>query len=181
MEMPTTSRIQVAVIIPAYNASRYLAHTLQSVSNQTHKALEIVIIDDGSTDDTVSICRRFAAGDPRMRILSTENRGVAAARNTGIKASKSAYIAFLDADDIWHPTYVERMLAALHPLPDVWGAVYALHRFIDTEGYCTRSGSSLNARDSILIERRQTSKGLTPLPLYQPGDYLTILYYEILY
>lgn len=68
MEMPTTSRIQVAVIIPAYNASRYLAHTLQSVSNQTHKALEIVIIDDGSTDDTVSICRRFAAGDPRMRI-----------------------------------------------------------------------------------------------------------------
>nr|WP_174827097.1 glycosyltransferase family A protein [Rhizobium ruizarguesonis] len=150
MEMPTKSRIQVAVIIPAYNASPYLAHTLQSVSDQTHKALEIIIVDDGSTDETASICRRFAASDSRIRILSTENRGVAAARNTGIEASKSAYIAFLDADDIWHPTYVERMLAALHPLPDAWGAVYALHRFIDTEGYCTRSGSSLNARDSIL-------------------------------
>ncbi|OAV52719.1 glycosyl transferase family A [Rhizobium sp. WYCCWR10014] len=149
MEMPTTSRIQVAVVIPAYNASPYLAQTLQSVIDQTHRALEIVIVDDGSTDDTASICRHFAAGDPRIRIVSTENRGVAAARNTGIEASKSDYIAFLDADDIWHPTYVERMLSALHPLPNTWGAVYALHRHIDPEGYCTKSGSSLNARDTI--------------------------------
>jgi glycosyltransferase involved in cell wall biosynthesis len=150
MEMPTTSNIPVAVIVPAYNASSYLAETLRSVVDQTHKALEIVIIDDGSTDDTASICRRFADGDARIRILSTENHGVAAARNTGIQASNSPYIAFLDADDIWHPTYIERMLSALHRLPDSWGAVYSLHRFIDPEGYCTKSGSSLSARDSIL-------------------------------
>jgi len=147
--MSTMSGIRVAVVIPAYNASSYFAQTLRSVIGQTHKALEIVIVDDGSTDDTASICRHFAASDPRIRVLSTENRGVAAARNTGIAASKSDYIAFLDADDLWHPTYIERMLSALHPLPDAWGAVYALHRIIDTEGYCMRSGSSLNARGAI--------------------------------
>lgn len=150
MDVSTMSGVRVAVVIPAYNAGEYLAQTLQSVVDQTHKALEIIIVDDGSTDETPSICRRFAAGDSRIRILSTENRGVAAARNTGIQASKSDYIAFLDADDLWHSTYIQRMLSALQPLPDAWGAVYALHRFIDTEGYCTRSGSSLNARDSIL-------------------------------
>jgi glycosyltransferase involved in cell wall biosynthesis len=150
MDVSTMSGVRVAVVIPAYNAREYLAQTLQSVVDQTHKALEIIIVDDGSTDETASICRRFAASDSRIRILSTENRGVAAARNTGIQASKSDYIAFLDADDLWHSTYVQRMLSALQPLPDAWGAVYALHRFIDTEGYCTRSGSSLNARDNIL-------------------------------
>jgi glycosyltransferase involved in cell wall biosynthesis len=150
MEVSTITGIEVAVVIPAYNASPYLAQTLQSVVDQTHRALEIIIVDDGSTDETASICRRFAAGDPRFRLLSTANRGVAAARNVGIEASTSGYIAFLDADDVWHPTYVERMLSALHPLPDTWGAVYALHRFIDPEGYCTKSGSSLTARDSIL-------------------------------
>ncbi|UWM80245.1 MULTISPECIES: glycosyltransferase family 2 protein [Rhizobium] len=150
MDVSTMSGVRVAVVIPAYNAGEYLAQTLQSVVDQTHKALEIIIVDDGSTDETPSICRRFAASDSRIRILSTENRGVAAARNTGIQASKSDFIAFLDADDLWHSTYIQRMLSALQPLPDAWGAVYALHRFIDTEGYCTRSGSSLNARDSIL-------------------------------
>ncbi|NKF10297.1 glycosyl transferase family A [Rhizobium phaseoli] len=151
MEMSSTSEILVAVVIPAYNASDYIDQTLRSVIDQTHKALEIIVVDDGSTDETASICRRFAAADPRIKLLSTENRGVAAARNTGIAASKAGYLAFLDADDLWHPTYVERMLSALHPLPEAWGAVYALHRFVDSEGYCTRSGSSLSARDSILI------------------------------
>ncbi|WEA24520.1 glycosyltransferase family 2 protein [Rhizobium binxianense] len=150
MEMTTTLGISVAVVIPAYNSRDYVAQTLQSVINQTHKALEIVVVDDGSTDDTASICRRFAAGDSRIRVLSTGNRGVAAARNIGIAATKAPYIAFIDADDLWHPTYVERMLSALHLLPETWGAVYSLHRFIDPEGYCTKSGSSLNARDSIL-------------------------------
>ncbi|MBX5068883.1 glycosyltransferase family 2 protein [Rhizobium lentis] len=151
MEMSPMSGIPVAVVIPAYNAGDFVAQTLQSVIDQTHKALEIIVVDDGSTDETASICRRFAAADPRIQILSTENRGVAAARNTGIEASKADYIAFLDADDLWHPTYVERMLSALHPLPASWGAVYALHRFVDSEGYCTKSGSSINARESILI------------------------------
>ncbi|ARO25269.1 glycosyltransferase family 2 protein [Rhizobium sp. S9] len=145
------SGLTVAVVIPAYNAEEFIAATLRSVVDQTHSALEIIVVDDGSTDDTASICREFAAADPRITILSTENRGVAAARNAGIEASRSSYIAFIDADDLWHPTYVERMLSALHPLPDAWGAVYALHRFVDSEGYCTKSGSSLNARESILI------------------------------
>ncbi|ABC91965.1 probable glycosyltransferase protein [Rhizobium etli CFN 42] len=151
MEMSPVSGILVAVVIPAYNASDYIAQTLQSVIDQTHEALEIIVVNDGSTDETASICRRFAAVDARIQLLSTENRGVAAARNAGIEASKADYIAFLDADDLWHPTYVEKMLTALHPLPDGWGAVYALHRLVDSEGYCTKSGSSLNARGSILI------------------------------
>lgn len=144
------SQVQVSVIIPAYNAGRYIASTLQSVTGQTHANLEILIIDDGSTDETPDICRRIAADDPRIRIVSTGNRGVAAARNIGIEASTSDYIAFVDADDLWHPSYVETLLSALHPLPPDWGAVYALHRIIDSEGYCTRASSGLSARGTVL-------------------------------
>ena len=150
MQVSALSEIQVSVIIPAYNAGHYIASTLQSVTRQTHAKLEILIVDDGSTDDTPDICRQIAAGDPRIRIISTENRGVAAARNIGIEASTSDYVAFVDADDLWHPSYIETLLSALHPLPPDWGAVYALHRIIDSEGYCTKASSGLSARGMVL-------------------------------
>ena len=77
----------VSVVIPAFNASTYIERTLRSAMRQTYAALEIIIVNDGSTDDTAKLVEQIAVSDSRIRLLSTPNRGVAAARNTGIEAS----------------------------------------------------------------------------------------------
>ncbi len=106
----------VSVVIPAFNASTYIERTLRSVMRQTYAALEIVVVNDGSTDHTAKLVEQIAASDSRIRLLSTPNRGVAAARNTGIEASSGRFVAFLDADDLWHPTKIEKQVNALKRL-----------------------------------------------------------------
>lgn len=103
----------VSVVIPAYNASATLDETLQSVRAQTYQTLEILVVDDGSRDDTVAIAERHAAADPRIRVIQQENAGVAAARNRGWAEARADFLAFVDADDLWHATKIERQLAAL--------------------------------------------------------------------
>lgn len=121
----------VSVIIPAYNASRTLDETLRSVIAQTHDDLEIVIVDDGSTDETPEIAETYAATDGRIRLLRQANAGVAAARNAGIAASSGAYIAPLDADDLWHPAKIERQLRVFQENGDQVGLVYTWFALID--------------------------------------------------
>ena len=110
--MPT-----VSVVIPAYNSASYLAEAVESALGQTFKDLEILVVDDGSTDETQELMRRYG---PPVRCLSQENTGVATARNRGIDESRGRYVAFLDADDVWQPDKLEKQLAALpgqcHPL-----------------------------------------------------------------
>ena len=89
----------VSIIIPAYNAENYIEQTIKSVIEQEFEAWELIIINDGSTDNTLKIIKKF--DDNRIKVISTKNQGVSAARNTGIKASQGKYIAFLDADDVW--------------------------------------------------------------------------------
>jgi glycosyltransferase involved in cell wall biosynthesis len=101
---------QVSVIIPTYNSARYLVEALESVLAQTFRDVEVLVIDDGSTDETPEIMKRY--GEP-VRYLRQENAGVAAARNRGIGESSGKYIAFLDADDTWYPQKLERQMAAL--------------------------------------------------------------------
>ncbi len=103
--------ICVSVIIPIYNMDEYLKECLDSVMAQTLKKIEIVCINDGSTDDTSKILREYAKNDSRIRILDTENCGPGPARNLGIKESKGKYVAFMDADDYY-------------PEPDVLEALY---------------------------------------------------------
>src|SRR5687768_2011753 len=91
---------QVSVIIPAYNAGKHLAETVQSVLAQTYSGFEIIISDDGSTDNTSGIAQSF--GDPKIRYSYQQNSGVSAARNNGAKAATGKYLAFLDADDLFH-------------------------------------------------------------------------------
>lgn len=93
----------VSVVIPAYNSKKYLAETLQSVSNQTYKNFEVVIVDDGSTDGQTEIIKLQCAADTRFRAIFQENTGVSTARNNGFNHTKGKYIAFLDADDVWLP------------------------------------------------------------------------------
>src|SRR5690606_2092587 len=112
--MPT-SHDGISVIIPAFNAAPFLKWTLDSVRAQTHPATEIVVVDDGSTDGTVDLVCSF--GDDRVRVISQINAGQAAARNRGIREATQPYLAFLDADDLWHPDKLRYQMRALHEHP----------------------------------------------------------------
>jgi glycosyltransferase involved in cell wall biosynthesis len=103
----------VSVVIPVYNAARYIAEAIESVYAQNYESLEIIIVDDGSTDDTSAIIRSFK----NIRYVWQENQGVASARNTGITESKGELIAFLDADDYWAPGKLNIQVGCLlmHP------------------------------------------------------------------
>jgi glycosyltransferase involved in cell wall biosynthesis len=109
----------VSVITPAYNAARYIEHTLESAIRQTFTDFELVIVDDGSTDRTRPIAERYAERDPRVRVIHQSNRGIAAARNTAMSVARGRYFALLDSDDLWFPTYLEEQLALLEHHPDI--------------------------------------------------------------
>jgi teichuronic acid biosynthesis glycosyltransferase TuaG len=101
----------VSVIMPAYNAGRFLADAIVSVQAQTVTDWELFVIDDGSSDDSRQIAAEFARKDPRIRlVINEENLGVARSRNRGIGMSKGQYIAFLDSDDIWYPQKLQKQL-----------------------------------------------------------------------
>jgi len=103
----------VSIIMPAYNAERYVADAIRSVLAQTYKDWELVVVDDGSKDGTGEVVRGLAARDARIRYVARENGGQAAARNTGIRASRGPLVAFLDADDLWVEEKLELQLRAL--------------------------------------------------------------------
>ena len=107
---PTCRLTLVAVIIPAYNAERTLRATLSSIQNQTHRNLDIIVVDDGSTDSTATIVRQVAITDPRVRYLFQNNMGQSIARNRGVEFSNATYLCFCDSDDLWHGSKVERQL-----------------------------------------------------------------------
>lgn len=106
----------VSVVIPAYNAQRTLAEAVSSVLAQTVRDIEVIVVDDGSRDSTLAVARGI--GDPRVRVVSQENRGVAAARNAGILISAGEYVALLDADDLWLPKKLERQLEFFSEHPE---------------------------------------------------------------
>lgn len=130
----------VSVVIPAWNSERTLLQTLQSVAAQTHRNLEILIIDDGSTDSTSSLASDFCSSEPRARLIQTKNRGVSCARNRGIAEAQADYIAPIDADDIWHPTKIEKQLRPAIAAPAPVGFVYCWYRQIDEECRLLSSG-----------------------------------------
>jgi glycosyltransferase involved in cell wall biosynthesis len=106
----------VSVVIPAYNYGHFVAEAVDSALAQTYANREVIVVDDGSTDDTR---KRLAAYGDRVRYLYQENRGLAAARNAGIRAARGEYVALLDADDVWHPQKLELQMAYLAAHPEV--------------------------------------------------------------
>ena len=99
--------------MPAWNAARTLSRSIESVLAQTHRDLELLVVDDGSTDDTHALIERHASTDDRIRPIRQANAGVASARNAGIAAATGRYIAFLDSDDWWHPRKLELQVAQM--------------------------------------------------------------------
>jgi len=101
---------EVSFIVPVYNSAKFLADTLASLLAQTHRQIEVIIVDDGSTDQSVSIANQWAENDPRIRVFTTVHAGVSHARNTGIEHAKGAWITFIDSDDTVSPEYAARGL-----------------------------------------------------------------------
>ncbi len=122
---------KVSVIVPVYNVERYVGAAIQSVLEQTFQDFEILIVDDASPDQSIAVCRRF--DDDRIRIIQQANRGLAGARNTGIRNAQGEYLAFLDSDDLWTVDKLEKHVAHLDRYPEV-GLSYCRSAFIDQEG-----------------------------------------------
>ena len=100
----------ISVIIPVYNVENYLEECLKSVQNQTYTNIEVLLVDDGSTDNSKQICERYCQEDSRFYLISQTNQGQSVARNTGVVASTGEFIAFIDSDDIILPNYLETLM-----------------------------------------------------------------------
>lgn len=109
----------VSIIIPAYNAEKYIAETLDSVLKTEYSPLEIIVIDDGSTDGTLNIISRYAQQDNRLRVITQKNMGVCAARNNAIREARGSYILPIDADDLIEPSFVPDAVSILKKCPEV--------------------------------------------------------------
>ncbi len=120
----------VGVVVPMYNAERTIGSTLQSISNQTHKNLDIIVVDDGSTDGSAAVVKKWQARDQRVRLLHQANCGVSIARNAGAAATAAQFLAFVDADDLWAPTKIECQMEALLRGGASVGAVYCWYATI---------------------------------------------------
>lgn len=129
----STGSPRVSVIIPAYQAAGYLSRTLESAQQQTVADIEILVVDDGSTDGTADIVRAAAANDPRVHLIHQANAGVAAARNTAIENARSPFVAPLDADDLWHPEKLEAQLHTMEEADPDCVLVYSWYLAIDDE------------------------------------------------
>jgi len=111
--------MKVSVVIPVHNGERYLSQAIESVLAQTHRDLELLIVDDGSTDGSRAVAERFARRDGRVRVLAQPNRGVAGAGNRGLEEARCEWVARLDADDVFLPGKLERQVAFLRRNPEV--------------------------------------------------------------
>ena len=162
---PTAAReATVSVIVPARDAAPYLAECLASVLRQSHPVHEVIVVDDGSTDATAAIAARFGAP---VRVVGQAPAGANPARNRGVRESSGAFVAFLDADDLWEPTKLEVQVAAFaaDPPPDlVFGMVtqFRSPELAAGEGPALRSGASpmVGHHLGAMLVRRETFEGV---------------------
>lgn len=122
----------VSIITPLYNGERFVGQTIESVQAQTYPTWEMLIINDGSTDNSLSIAQSYSERDPRIQVFSQANGGSASARNNGIRRATGRYIALLDADDLWEPFFLERQLRLM--AEKQCQLVYGAHKRINDKG-----------------------------------------------
>lgn len=156
-EKPGAGRLRpasVTVVIPVYNGAEFVERTVRSAAGQTHAALRILAVNDGSTDGTEAILARLAAEMANFSHVTTVNGGVARARNIGTEMADTDYVAYLDADDLWHPTKIAKQLAALEAHGDPsWAASYTFSRSIDRNDRVIGKGKPpLPARGAFFAE-----------------------------
>ena len=137
----------VSVIIPVYNVEIYLRECLQSVIGQTYKNLEILLIDDGATDNSGKICDEIAKEDQRIKVFHRENEGVSAARNFGIEQASGGWIFFVDSDDLLMQNTIELSMQYVKPEDDI--CFIGLKSFNDNEDVKIKKISIENIAKSI--------------------------------
>lgn len=122
----------ISIVIPLYNKEKEITATLESIFRQTFDDYEVIIVDDGSTDRSIETIREFTS-DPRIKIIRQRNAGVGAARNKGIENASYSLVAFIDADDLWHPDYLKTQIGMVDKFPEasVFGTEY---EFANTDG-----------------------------------------------
>jgi GT2 family glycosyltransferase len=150
---------KITVVIPVYNAMTYLPKTLHSVLQQTFTDYEVLIINDGSTDSMASWISSI--DDPRVRLIFQKNQGLAGARNTGIAHARGDYIAFLDADDLWEPTKLEKQVQCFQAYPHA-GVVYTWTLLVNEDGEPTGRMFASDAEGNVwqqLLETDVISSG----------------------
>jgi glycosyltransferase involved in cell wall biosynthesis len=142
----------IATIIPVYNCERYLAEAIESVLAQNYRQLEIIVIDDGSTDDTAKIVRRF---EPAIQYCFQANGGIGSARNRGIELAHSDFIAFLDADDLWLEGKLEHQMLAFNDNPEIEAVFGLVQQFEQSSAGSTDVGVPMTGQlaSSMLIRR----------------------------
>ncbi|MEA5466980.1 glycosyltransferase family 2 protein [Leptothoe sp. PORK10 BA2] len=170
----------VSVIIPVFKAENFVAKTIQSVLDQTYSDLEIIIVDDGSPDRSIDICRKF--DDPRIKIIQQANRGLAGARNTGIRNATGTYIALIDADDIWVKDKIEKHVAHLEKNSKL-GVSFSYSKLIDQHDQPTGlkqiPTKIKNITAPYILRRNPIGNGSTPVfkrQVFKDIEFLDNLY-----
>src|SRR4030081_2925103 len=152
----------VSVIIPACNDAATVERTVSSVLNQTYSDLEVLVVDDGSTDQTAALVQNMADADLRIRLLQKPNGGLASARNHGIAHAGGEVIAPIDADDLWHPEKIKKQMAVMRDSGDQVGLVYCWSRAIDEQDRVLWDVTPCSLRGSVyaaVIVRNFLSSG----------------------
>lgn len=147
----------VSIIIPTFNRAQIIGETIESALEQSHRDIEILVVDDGSTDDTDAVIRRFIARDPRVSYHRQENRGVGTARQLGFERSRGAYIQFLDSDDLLSPRKIELQVEALKRDPGAgvaYGPTYFFHDGWQAATPSRRTGESVEKIFPAMVAER---------------------------
>lgn len=156
--------MHISVIMPIYNVEHFVGEAIQSVLNQTFKDFELLIIDDCSPDSSIDICRSFK--DSRIRLISHDkNRGLAGARNTGIRHATGELLAFIDSDDRWHPNKLQRHVEHLAQRPEV-GLSFSRSEFMNEQGKllgCYQMPKLKNITADYLFARNPVGNGSAPV------------------
>lgn len=152
---------KVSIIVPAYNAEQYIEDCIRSIQNQTYSNIEIIVIDDGSTDATWGILERLGQQDDRMKLYSIQNAGVSNARNVGIRHASGRVITFVDSDDYIEPNMIASMMQYYEPGKNVWC------------GFCERNRDFSNVRHAVFSKDQ-------PINRFDKMNYMEILVSEFL-
>lgn len=143
----------ISVIVPVYNIEKYLPKCIDSIINQTYKTIEILLIDDGSTDESGKICDEYALKDNRIRVIHKENQGLSATRNIGIKESTCDYIVFIDSDDYINEDYLETLYNCIKETDsDVASVTYKVVRTDGTIALDASHETGLKENETITFE-----------------------------
>ncbi len=154
--------MKVSVVIPVFNEEAFLRECLDSVLAQTHRDIEVILSDDGSSDASGAICDSYAAADSRVRVIHAPNRGQSVARNRALDAVAGEYVFFVDSDDVIHPRMVEILLEALeaHRADVAWSAyTFALDKLADRPGRSV-SVDGVKATELFLYQRGLFAHGV---------------------